>query len=201
VYDVHTYRADHAWDKRRHIFNVDFEARPRLAFGIGSEPPGNGALVSTTANKHELDDESVPLLAVASLQGRQAFVWFSGEGVKLDRGLRHEAGFWTTPRAVARLPRDVMRYETPHHSGDSQRHIRILTADGESRVDCRTAHDGRFSCTLDGPTGTYRYRVERGFVGELCDAGTDTCEPVARTVGDELRVTFTRGRYLTGRVQ
>ena len=51
-------------------------------------------------NKHELDDEAVALLGLASILGRQAHVWFSGEGVILDRGLAVDAGFLSTPRAI-----------------------------------------------------------------------------------------------------
>jgi hypothetical protein len=199
VYDVHSFRDNHSWDKRRHIFSTGYEANTRLKNGIQSEPAGNGALVSAIANREELDNEAVPLLAAASFIGRQAFVWFSGEGVIINQGLNVEAGFYTTPKTVAMLPKDLMSYETIHHGGDRWRGTRVLAATGEGRADCRTASDGRFACTLDGPPGTYRWPVERSFEGKLCnpDGG---CQDVAATKGARLDTTFTRGRLLVGKV-
>lgn len=201
VYDVHTYRDGHSWDKRRHIFSIPYEGKPRLQFGIGSEGPGNGALVSVTDNKHELDHEAMPLLAVTSMYSRQAFVWFSGEGVKINRGLKTEAGFWTTPTAVKWLPRDLMGFATLHHGGSSWSSVRVLAATGEGRADCRTSTDGRFACTLDGPPGTYAFPVERAFAGQLCNPGDSSCVDVSHQRGDQLRVTFIRGRVLVGQVR
>jgi hypothetical protein len=201
VFDVHSFRGGHSWDKRRHIFSIPYEGKPEKPFGIGSEPPGNGQLVSVTENKHELDDEAVPLLAVASLYSRQAFVWFSGEGVKINRGLKTEAGFWTTPTAVGWLPRDVMSYTTLHHSGDSWRSVRVLAASGEGRVDCRTNYDGRFACSIDGPSGNYSFQVERAFTGQICNPADGACLNVSKNRGDVLPLSFTRGRVLVGTAQ
>ena len=93
AFDVHSYRGGHSWEKRYHAWNYTYQNPPRLAFGLSSEPPGSGERVSVVENKHELDDEAVALLGLASILGRQAHVWFSGEGVILDRGLAIEAGF------------------------------------------------------------------------------------------------------------
>jgi hypothetical protein len=202
VFDVHTFRDNHSWDKRRHIFSIPYEVKPVRRFGIGSEPPGGGELVSVTANKHELDDESVPLLAVASMIGRQAFVWFSGEGVKLQRGLKSEPGFYTTPKAVDLLPKDVMAFPVLHHGGDSWRDVRVLAAEGETRVDCAAHPDGRFVCTIDGPAvSNQQLRVERGFVGRICDAGAGSCVDVSGKAGEREPVSFRRGRVFVGRLQ
>lgn len=203
LFDVHSWRGGHSWDKRRHIWSYGYkgEGSTRLPFGVGSEPPGSGDLVSVTSNKHELDDEAVALLAVASMTGRQAFVWFSGEGVIINRGLETEAGFWSVPRAMALLPKDVMTYETSHHSGDSWRGRRVLVAQGEVRIDGRLANDGRFAYVIDGPAGRYALRVERSFEGKLCDPGTAVCADVSRDAGQTLDVEFRRGRLLVGRVR
>lgn len=201
VFDVHSFRRDHPRDMRRHAFNYGYENPPPLPFGISSEPPGNGWRVSGTPNKHELDDEAVALLALGSLLGRQAHVWFSGQGVILEGGLNQEAGFYSTPRVVALLPRDVMTYQTPHHSGDRWRNIRVLETQGEVRIDGRQAHDGRFAYTIDGPPGSYRLRVARSFDARLCHPGTGQCEDVSRNAGDTLDVSFTRGRLLIGRTR
>ena len=199
VFDVHSSRDGHSWDMRRRIFSIAYEAKPALRFGIGSEPPGSGALVSITDHKAELDHESIPLLAVTSLYARQAFVWFSGEGVKIRHGLATQAGFWTTPAAVAWLPRDTMTFQTLHHSGDTWRDIRVLAVTGRARVDCRSHADGRFVCTIDGPPGTYAFAVVRAFTARLCHPGEGTCDEVSHGAGETLRVTFTRGRILVGR--
>ncbi|MGE0225478.1 MAG: hypothetical protein AB7S57_19575 [Acetobacteraceae bacterium] len=203
LYDVHSWRDGHWYDKRRHIFSIAYEQKPRLPFGIGSEPPGNGDRVSASANKHELDNEAVPMLAVTSMLARQSFVWFSGEGVIIDRGLKTEAGFWTTPTAVELLPRNVMAYPLLFHSGTSWSHARIVAAADETRVDCRS-NGVDFACTIDGPSQDgQRLDVVRGFTGKLCDPGTmpATCSDVTRAAGEQLAVTFRRGRVLVGRVQ
>lgn len=202
AFDIHSYRGGHSWDKRRHIWGYTYcgEGCPTLQVGIGSEGPGNGWRVSAIANRHELDDEAMALLALASHLGRQAFVWFSGQGVILEGGLHEEAGFWSVPAAVARLPRDVYTFRTSHHSGESFRAVRVLEPQGEVRIDGRMAEDGRFAYTIDGPGGTYALRVARGFDGQLCDPGTDVCEDVSAPTGSALRVSFTRGRLLVGRV-
>ena len=201
AFDVHSFRDGHSWDKRRHISSITRSdgPGPRRPLGLNSEPPGSGALVSVTENKDELDDEAVGLLAIASLIARQAFVWFSGEGVKIDRGLATEAGFHSVPKAVQLLPRDVMRYETRHHSGPSSGAIRVLEARGDVRVDGALAADGRFAYTIDGPPGTYSLKVARSFEGVLCHPGTAACEPVVKKAGEVLAVTFTRGRLLVGK--
>lgn len=201
IFDVHSFRGNHIWDKIRHIFSITYEAKPMRIFGIGSEPPGNGDLVSVTDNKHELDDEGVPLLATQSMTSRQAFVWFSGEGVKLNKGLRVEAGFWTTPTAVDWLQKDVMTFTQQHHGGSSQGAIRVVGADGQGRVDCRTNGDGRFACTIYGPQGSYRFPVLHSFTGQLCNPGNGVCEPMDKNAGDRLDISFTRGRVLTGRTK
>lgn len=201
AFDVHSYRGGHCRDKRRHSWGYTYEDPPRLPFGISSEPPGNGALVSVTENKPELDDECLGLLAAGTMLGRQAFVWFSGEGVILDRGLQVESGFASVPQVVALLPRDVMTYRISHHSGDSWRGTRVLVAQGDVRIDGRLGDDGRFAYTIDGPSGSYRLRVERGFTGRLCHPGTAICEDVSRAPGERLDVSFTRGRLLVGQVE
>ena len=200
AFDVHSYRGGHSWEKRYHAWNYTYENPPRLAFGLSSEPPGSGERVSVVENKHELDDEAVALLGLASILGRQAHVWFSGEGVILDRGLAVEAGFLSTPRAIGLLPRDVMTYGTSHHSGERWASIRILESSEPVRVDGRQHADGRFAYTIDGPPGNYTLRVARTFSGQLCNPGTGACEDVSRQAGESLDVEFTRGRLFIGRV-
>lgn len=204
VFDVHSWRGGHSWDKRRHIWSYTYcgEGCPALRFGIGSEPPGNGALVSVTSNKHELDDEAVSLLAVASMTGRQAFVWFSGEGVKIDQGLHVESGFASSPRMVAKLPKDMMQFETSHHSGTSWSNVRVLEVPNDIvRIDGRISNGGRFVYVIDGPEGTHSLRVARSFSGQLCDPATVECVDVSRNAGERLEVAFRRGRVLIGQVR
>jgi hypothetical protein len=203
AFDVHSYRAGHSWDKRRHIAALTRADRPGLVrpVGINSEPPGSGGLVSVTENPDELDEEAVALLGAAALIARQAFVWFSGEGVQLNRGLASEAGFASVPKVASLLPRDVMTYDTRHHSGAEFAAIRVLESQGQVRIDGARAADGRFAYTIDGPPGTYQLTVARAFEGRLCHPATAACEEVAKAVGDTLAVTFTRGRLLIGRAR
>lgn len=201
IWDVHSERAQHSWDKRRHIFSISYEGKPRLRYGINSEPPGNGALVSASDNKAELDDEAVALLGVAAAMSRQAYVWFSGEGVKIRQGLKVESGFAATPKALNRLPKSLMSWPVLHHSGDRFRGTRILAAVDEVRVDCAQEGGRQFVCTIDGPAGNYQLPVEKSFTGRLCNPGTDVCVDVGATAGARLPVSFTRGRVLLGQTQ
>jgi hypothetical protein len=203
AFDVHSFRGGHSWDKRRHLASLTRNDRPvpRRPVGINSEPPGSGALVSATEFPEELDEEAVALLAAASLIARQAFVWFSGEGVKIDRGLATAAGFAAVPDVVPLLPPDVMRFERRHHSGEHWKAIRVLEAQNDVRIDGAQAADGRFAYTIDGPPGTYVLQVARGFEASLCHPATAACEPVARRAGETLTVSFTRGRILVGRTR
>jgi hypothetical protein len=203
AFDVHSFRGGRSWDKRRHIASLTRDDRPgpRRLVGINSEPPGAGALVSATEHPEELDEEALALLAAASLIARQAFVWFSGEGVKIDRGLATAAGFTAVPGAVSLLPPDVMRFERRHHSGERWKEIRVLEAQGDVRVDGAQHSDGRFAYTIDGPPGVYELRVARGFEARLCHPATGACEPVAKTAGESLSISFTRGRILVGKAR
>jgi len=110
-------------------------------------------------------------------------------------------GFQSVPAVMRLLPPDVMRFERCHHSGDRWKDVRVLEAQGEVRVDGAQADDGRFAYTIDGPPGHYELRVARGFEARLCDPATAACEPVAKTAGETLRVTFVRGRLLVGRTR
>lgn len=199
VWDVHSWRDGHWYDKRRHMFSISYEGKPRLRYGINSEPPGAGDLVSASENKHELDDEAVALFAATSAIARQAFVWFSGEGVKIRKGLETEPGFWSSPKILAVLPKDVMRWPILHHSGTTFAGTRILEAQGEVRIDC-AQRPPEFACTIDGPSGSYDLRVARSFTGQLCHPSTGACVNVGATAGATLPVSFTRGRVLVGRI-
>lgn len=203
VYDIHSYRGGDCEDKSRHAFNYGYELTARLPFGISSEPPGPGDLVSVTSNKHELDDECLGLLATDSLLGRQAFVHFTGEGVIVQRGLASEAGFWSVPKIVAVLPRDLMTYRTITHSGSSKRGIRVLAVPNDDvRIDGRISDGGQFVFTLKASRpGSHRIAVEKSFEGQICHTGTATCDPVSQRAGETFDVSFTRGRILIGRIQ
>lgn len=112
AYDVHSYRGGFWYDKRRHIFSTGYDAHTlSKPFGISSEPPGNGRLVSASQGKHELDDEAVILFGLVGAFSRQAWVWFSGQGVQVEGGLEQESGFRLPSVARKILPRDVATYE------------------------------------------------------------------------------------------
>lgn len=199
LYDVHGSRDGHFWDKLRHMFSIPYEGKPNKAFGIQSEPWGSGGLVSVTANKSEINDEMSALGAVMSAISRQAWVWFSGEGVVLQKGLETEAGFFTNPRALALLPKDLATYERLHHSGASQSDVRTFAVPSDSvRIDGRTASDGRTVQVIYGPPGTYRVPVVRDFRGRICNPETADCVEVALAKGSTFEVSFNRGRIIIG---
>lgn len=203
IWDVHSWRDGHSWDLARHPWTIAYECKPKWRLGINSEPPGNGELVSVTPNKHELDHEALGNIAVLSVIGHQAFTWFSGEGVKLDRGLQVEQGFANVPGAIGLLPKDVMRWTQLHHSGSTWGHLRVfeLTPNPSVRVDGVMNDDGRFAYMMHGPGGTHRFPVARSFKGTICNTGTLECHPLERKAGEHLDVTFIRGRLIQGTVQ
>ena len=203
LYDIHGFRGDHSWDKRRHIFSVAYEGHPPLPLGIQSEPAGGGFHVSASANKEEMDDEAVGCLAAMSLIARQAFVWFSGEGVKIQLGLETEPGFASCPRIARMLPRDVMRPGTLHHSGQTWHSIRVFSL-GSTHPDVRcdgVLHpDGTFAYVLDGPTGVHRIYVERPCDVTIIHPGTGEAHAFSMVAGP-WDVSWVRGRVLIGKVR
>ena len=201
-YDVHGYRGGRAYDKIRHIFSIPYEGKPKHKLGVQSEPPGNGALVSVTENKHELDHEAVALLGLMSLICRQAWVWFSGEGVRIQAGLETEQGFAATPRAAAFLPPDVMSFATLHHSGDTWSNLRIVDrgVSHESRVDGAQHTDGRLVYLFYGAPGKHTFRAARSFSGQLIHPVTGEAHPLTVKAGESFSLDWQWGRLFIGKL-
>lgn len=201
-YDVHGYRAGRFYDKIRHIFSIPYEGKPRRALGIQSEPTGNGELVSASENKHELDDEAVALLGTMSLIARQAWVWFSGEGVRIQNGIDTESGFAATPRLAAVLPKDIMTFMTFHHSGNTWSHVRIVDqgVTHECRVDGAQSTDGRCVYLFYGEPGTHQFRAAKNFSGTLYHPATGEGEPFSKKAGETFWLTWGRGRVFVGKI-
>lgn len=155
VFDVHGYRDARSWDKVRHIFSIGYEGKPSARLGIQSEPFGYGDLVSASANKDELTSGVLALACAVSLLSRQAWVYFSGPGVKSDAGQRLQdmPGFRETPQLRAWLPRDLMAFQTITHGGASKRGTRVFAVPGtdETRADGVIHNDGRWVWALYGP--------------------------------------------------
>lgn len=202
-YDVHGYRGGRHWDKCRHIFSIPYEGQPSKRLGIQSEPNGAGDLVSVTENKHELNDEALAVFALQSLISRQAYVWFSGEGVSIKKGLETENGFWNTPTACGLLPKDVMKFAYLHHSGDSWKQLRIVDqgVGHETRVDGAQNTDGRCVYLFYGPEGSHRFRASRNFSGMLYHPVTGEGTPFAQKAGDVFSISWNRGVLFVGKVE
>jgi hypothetical protein len=205
---IHGHRGGHVWDKIRHRFSWLYETpgeEVRLWIegeGVGA-PVCNNSLhcVSATANGHELDSAEAQSLIVAMQSLRGAGTHMSGNGVQRYQGYSETIGWREIPWMVAQLPRDVHTFRTIHHSGPTWRHIRVLAAQGEVRVDGVVGDDGRFAYVVYGPGGSYRLRADRGFSGRLCNPTSMTCDVVSVTAGGEMPVSFTFGRLLVGRVE
>jgi hypothetical protein len=135
--------------------------------------------------------------AILSTLTRQAWVYFSGEGVSIRRGLATEIGFASVPAAIASLPTDVLRW-TAHHSGDTWAHRRVFRTDEPGiRLDGAQADDGRFCYVAYGPSGTHVLRVERP-----CEVtSTGTGDSWALDAGATLTLAWDRGRVLAGRLR
>lgn len=205
LFDVHSYRGGHSWNKRQHCWGYAYKGHgaPLKENGINSEPPGHGPKVTATENMDELDDESLALIAAGSFLGRMAYVGFSSQGVFLGEGLERERGFASVARVAGLLPADVMTYRLQTHSQPTPAgEARVLEGNGdlELRIDGRIADDGRFAFTIDGPPGEYRIPVRRAFTGELIHPGTGDSVDVSARPGDTLVVPFTRGRLFIGRI-
>jgi len=203
VWDVHSDRGGMWWDKRRHTFSLPYESGgPKLPLGINSEPPGNGDLVSASSGKADLDHEALANIAVSAAM-RQAYVWFSGEGVKLDKGLETEQGFYTVPQAIDRLPKDIATFSTLHHSGDRWRGTRVfsLPQNTQVRMDGAIGADGRFAYVVDGPSGNWTLTIERSFTGFVLDTGTGNIMQLTGVAGQPLALNWTRGRVVIGMVR
>jgi len=153
VFVCHGYRGGHWWDKVRHIFSLVYEGKPEKRQGWQGEPAGPGELVSAIDNKHELDAHALCAMAAMGLITRQAWVYFSGPGVKSDAGerLQDMPGFREVPKVRALIPADVMRYDKIFHGGDTWKNERVFAAQGEVRADHAYYHDGRFVCLIYGP--------------------------------------------------
>ena len=158
VCDIHGYRGGHVWDKVRHAFSVAYEQLPACRFGIQSEPPGPGGLVSVTENQHELDGHAMALLSAMHLMSRQATVFFSSPGVSCrSRGeFSRQPGFIEVPALVRRLRPDLMSYRTICHGGTAWKGKRVFVAEGNVRADHAIADNGDFMCLIYGPPGESR---------------------------------------------
>ncbi len=202
AFDVHGYRGGNHWDKIRHIFSISYEGKPNKRQGIQSEPFGNGGLVSVTSNKDELNHEAMGLGAAMSAISRQVWVWFSGEGVILQRGLETQQGFANSAAVIAQLPKDVSTYTTLHHSGNSWGSIRMLIPPQDNvRIDGVDAPDGRTVQIIYGPAGSYNVRAARGFTGKVCNPADATCADITWNAGDTVNFAFERGRILVGQIR
>lgn len=196
VWDKHGSRAGHLWDKRRHAFSVNYEGMPDQP-GIESEPPGPGTLVSVTEYKDELTDGGCALLAAANVLAQTAFVYFNGDGVRIQQGLETEPGFANVPVVVARLPQEATnrtRWRL-HHSGNAWSSIRLFDQgiSHEIRVDGVQAFDGAFAYTIDGPPGTHSFRVARPFTAQTVHTKTGVAsDPFTCTVGSTMTFQWTK---------
>lgn len=200
-YDVHGSRANRFYDKIRHIFSIAYEGNPRRALGIQSEPTGSGDLVSVTDNKEELNHEAVSAMAVMSLIARQAWVWFSGEGVRIQQSLDIEQGFASVPKIAALLPKDLMTFNLLLHSGDTWRRERLVDQGitHEVRMDGAQSNDGRCVYLFYGEPGTHQFRAARNFSGTLYNPATARGEWISKKQGETFTLTWDRARLFIGR--
>jgi hypothetical protein len=149
VYIHHSFRGLHWNNKVEHIWSTPYEDRPRRRQGWQGEPAGPGDDVSASDHKEELDDDALCAMAVAALMTRQAWVYFSGPGVRSNRHERFDQmpGFHTVPKVRALLPPDVGRYQSIWHGGEGKpwSPLRVFGALPGTRCE-HTYHDpdGRF---------------------------------------------------------
>ena len=207
IFDVHTQRDNHSWDKRRYVMGATYQdngPKPDRHVGINSEGPGEGPLVSASDFKEELDNEAMGTLCAAALISRQAYVLFGSEGIKLQRGIETMTGFANVRKLAQMFPRNIMRHGgVLHHCGvEAGGSIRVLSC-GAPQVRCGgVMHtDGSFAYVLDGPPGDYQWVVERSFDGTVIHPGTCEAQPVSRRAGDLRHLTWQRGRVLIGKVR
>ena len=215
MYLYHQGRAGHVADKVRHAFSMGYEDPVRrLGWSgepFGPNPPGRSWWVSGVEHAEELDDEAMALWAAMALIARQVPTFMSSPGVRFEADAPFESmsGFWSVPRVRDILPRDLMRFQTLCHSGESQRGTRVLCAAGEGdslvRVDGAIAADGRFAFIIYGAVpGDW---VVGLVVERRCELTTihpatrEAFGPVQYWPGDTVGFRFRHGRIVTGRLR
>ncbi len=196
----HPPRRGHWWDKVRHLFSFSYEGEgpPVRRNCWHGEPSGPGYRVSAQDYADQLDDEAMGLLAAQSVTARCQWTYITSAGIVFDEPFEPSPGYFATPRILTRLPADVMRFERLHHSGDTFRATRVLSATKAVRVDGAQASDGRFVYVISGPSGRHTLQVQRSFTGTLIHPGTGEQTPVEKRAGDVLVVEYLRGRVLVG---
>jgi hypothetical protein len=195
VYIVHGFRQGEPHDRIRHIFDIAYEARPRLRLGWQGEPGGPG--------RDTDDTESLCLMAAMALLSRQAWVYMSAFGVRWDGPIEKQPGFLEVARIPRLLPRNLMRYGTLA-AADAPASLFDLKADGElraetTRLDQAIDVKGRFTGLLYGASDRKRIRARRACRGDIVDPVSAERIPFALRTGEELVVRCKTGRILTGR--
>lgn len=134
-----------------HYFNYGKDVRPLTGQVIISmEPVGDGLGVSVGRVS---DPEVITAIAAACLVSGTMPVFMSGRGVWGELGadgpggLDKHAGFWSVAKLPTYLPKDLWRFGTVQHSGDSQQH-RFVEAG-------KTEGTPRFDFTLDRASGRF----------------------------------------------
>jgi hypothetical protein len=169
---VHGSRDGHFWDKYRHIFSMMHEKTYGRKVGGQDEPFGIEPGVSAQGHGDELKRPGIMEgAAVMSLMARQWWTYMSGCGVVYkDAGFSGLAGFKETPAIIARLPRDLMTFQTLGHSHPRQSN-RIHTVRPDSadvREDYAIHDDGRFVAVRYGdPAQNHDLPVHRAHDAEL----------------------------------
>lgn len=170
--------------------------------GWQGEPFGPGASVSCVSYPEEMDAETMALAAAQALASRQAFAFHQDSGAIYRERIKDQPGYYEIPAMARELPADVMTWPRLFHGGTAWASQRILEAVGEVRVDHTVSDDGRFVIKIYGPSGTYRLPVARGFSAAVYDprAPSDAPQAILGHAGEQLQLSFTRGRVLMGQL-
>lgn len=148
---IHGFRGGTYADRIRHIFSEGYEVFPLINRRLGwqGEPsgPGSGVTVGQTNNT-----EALVLMAAMSLMARQTWVYMSGRGVFWDGPIQDQLGFAEVPQMRAKFPKDLMRWPTLCHGGQTWQGARVFVDDsnGARRRDQAISSDGRVMAVCYG---------------------------------------------------
>ena len=145
--------------------------------------------------------EALCLMAAMALSTHQAWNYMSSNGVFWNGSISTMPGFYEVPRVASVVPRDIGNGWDIFHGGERFRDKRILVANSTGTLRCDHMLNGnQFQVIAYGTQGTWSIPVSRSFDGVIIRPATLQQEPVARSGGGVLDISFERGFILQGKL-
>lgn len=201
---VHGLRSGVISDKLRHIFSLGYEGPLRWLHWQG-EPWGVGPRVSVMENAHEIDAEAMAAGAAIALIARQAWTYFSSDGVITDGGFDQQAGFAEVPRMAAYLAGvapDLQTWPILVHGGRPEAVLTFGARDAHDRIDQAVGPAGVVAVvhsTAAEAAKSVTVEATRPMRVRVVHPATQAVEADTRLgKGQRLEVRFARARVVVG---